>query len=243
VAVTLVGGLEASALPPMTERAVYRAVQEALTNATKHAPGAPVTVTLRTEVDQVVASVVNKAPPATASSDPASGGSGLVSLDERVRLAGGTLGARPVDGGFAVTARLPLSAGAAATPPGGLGASRRELALRRSRVRRSMIDAIWVPAAVVVLVLMALAYDRYTASGSVLDRAVYAQLRIGEPRSAVENRLPTDEAALPRGRPADPPGTDECRVYRTSAWTLERAYRLCFTGDRLSRKHTLSIGE
>jgi signal transduction histidine kinase len=47
----------AHALPPMTDRAIYRVVQEALTNATKHAPGAPVTVTLRRDGAQAQVTV------------------------------------------------------------------------------------------------------------------------------------------------------------------------------------------
>jgi len=98
-------------LPPMADQAIYRVVQEALTNATKHAPGAPVTVTLRREGAQAEVSVVNRAHPALAGPPLGSGGYGLISLGERVRQAGGTLRAQPIVGGFAVTARLPLTAG------------------------------------------------------------------------------------------------------------------------------------
>ncbi|MGH3390859.1 MAG: sensor histidine kinase [Actinomadura sp.] len=158
VAVTLADAVSGSEpLPPMTDRAVYRVVQEALTNATKHAPGAAVTVTLRREGAEAVVTVANAAPPA--GPRPRSGGYGLVGLDERVRLAGGTLRAQPVDGGFTVTARLPLTTGAATTPAAGAGASRRELALARRKVRRSMIDAIWVPVVVAVVLLLIFGFN------------------------------------------------------------------------------------
>ncbi|WP_344594128.1 sensor histidine kinase [Actinomadura vinacea] len=112
-------------LPETTEMvtlAAHRVVQEALTNAAKHAPGAPVTVRLaRTggDPDTIVVSVTNQAPPAgppllpTGAPGAANGGHGLAGLAERVRLAGGTLHTGPTpDGGFEVTARLP------AAPPG-----------------------------------------------------------------------------------------------------------------------------
>ncbi|PRY42536.1 sensor histidine kinase [Umezawaea tangerina] len=94
--VRLVGDRSAS-------RTAYRVVQESLTNAAKHAPGAPVEVRLRHTPTDLVVSVVN-APP--------TGGHGLVGLAERLRLAGGTLDAatRP-DGGFAVVATMRKDAG------------------------------------------------------------------------------------------------------------------------------------
>ena len=85
-------------------RTAYRVVQESLTNAAKHAPGAPVEVRVRRTRAGLVVSVVN-APPS--SPGTGSGGHGLVGLAERVRLAGGTLEAAPrPDGGFAVVATM-----------------------------------------------------------------------------------------------------------------------------------------
>ncbi|MFG1961529.1 sensor histidine kinase [Nonomuraea sp. NPDC049028] len=240
MAVTLHGELEP--LPPMADRAVYRVVQEALTNATKHAPGAAVTVRLGTDhaSGEAEVTVVNAAPPAgplpaVLPGEP-SGGFGLVSLDERVRLAGGRLRARPADGGFAVTARLPLTAGVAATPPD----SQRELALARRKVRRRMIDAIWLPiAAAAALMLVTSGYDLYTARRSVLDAGVYAELRVGQSLASLGSRLPAyqvNDRGRPRGAPADPQGADECRFYRIRANSPSPTYRLCFTGGRLSHK-------
>jgi signal transduction histidine kinase len=154
LAVTMEGMLDP--LPPMADRAAYRVVQEALTNAAKHARGAAVTVRLAVDAstDEAVIGVVNGPPPSRTAPnlptvDAASGGHGLVSLDERVRLVGGRLRAGPVGVGFAVSARLPLSARTAVTAPD----SRRELAVARRNVRRSVLDAIWVPAVAAALLL------------------------------------------------------------------------------------------
>jgi signal transduction histidine kinase len=248
--VTLVDELSrpgSTPLAPMTDRAVYRVVQEALTNATKHAPGARVTVTLHPDGTDAVVKVVNEPPPAATPSRPEpDGGHGLVGLHERVRLAGGTLHTRPLDGGFAVTARIPQTAAAATSPPPSAGTSRRELALARRRVRRTIIDAIWVPVAAAVVLLLTFVFDPDTRSHSTLNRQVYQQLRVGDPRPSVEQHLPArqvDGAWRPDGTPADPPHTDECRFYRTVPDLRTPAYRLCFTGGQLSHKDTVYLAD
>lgn len=93
----------------LADRAAYRVVQEALTNATKHAPGAEITVRVTHRAAESVVWVFNKLPGRSAyAPTPAAGsGSGLIGLDERVRLAGGTLRTGPASGGFEVLARLP----------------------------------------------------------------------------------------------------------------------------------------
>ena len=101
-------------VPVMTERAIHRVVQEAITNAAKHAPGAAVEVSVVREEDSVTATVYN-ARPTGSSPGLASGRAGLVGLDERVRLAGGTLSHGPsADGGFMVVARMPVTRTSAA---------------------------------------------------------------------------------------------------------------------------------
>ncbi|CAN3984833.1 Two-component system sensor histidine kinase [Kitasatospora purpeofusca] len=95
--------------------AAYRVVQEALTNAHKHAPGAPITVALRYEPDALVVEVVNPAAPEpvgvrAGGAAPAvvSGGQGLTGLRERARLVGGMVHAGPTAGaGFRLAAVLP----------------------------------------------------------------------------------------------------------------------------------------
>jgi signal transduction histidine kinase len=95
---------------PAVSRAAYRIVQEALTNGGKHAPGAPVTVTIERPDGGVVVRVVN-GPARRPAEAPPGGGFGLVGLRERVRTLGGRLRAEPrLDGGFLVEAVLPADA-------------------------------------------------------------------------------------------------------------------------------------
>ncbi|CAL9583928.1 sensor histidine kinase [Streptomyces sp. enrichment culture] len=110
---------EARPLAPAADHAVYRIVQEGLTNAHKHAPGAPITVELRYEPDSLVVEVANApVPDGTPPAPPAiSGGQGLAGLGERARLVGGMVHSGPSpDGGFRLAGVLPYGEGA---PPSG----------------------------------------------------------------------------------------------------------------------------
>jgi signal transduction histidine kinase len=89
--------------------AAYRIVQEALANATRHAPGAPVAVDARVRGSDLVVSVTNGPPTTTATPRPGAG-LGQIGMRERAELLGGTLDAGPRDdGGYRVTAALPLA--------------------------------------------------------------------------------------------------------------------------------------
>jgi signal transduction histidine kinase len=87
---------------------VFRVVQEALTNAVKHAPGSSVAVAVRANGHAVVVTVTNS--PGIREPDmPAGAGHGLVGMQQRTALYGGTLSAEPTrEGGFSVTATFPL---------------------------------------------------------------------------------------------------------------------------------------
>jgi signal transduction histidine kinase len=92
---------------PVVGRAAYRIVQEALTNAGKHAPGAAVRVCVEQREGELVVRVLNGPSSAPAGGAPG-GGYGLVGLAERVRILGGRLTTGPrLDGGFEVEAVLP----------------------------------------------------------------------------------------------------------------------------------------
>lgn len=89
------------------ERAAYRVVQEALTNAGKHAPGAPVRVSLvADELGALVVTVGNGEPSSPPTTVPGSG-YGLLGMRERVTQAGGHLETGQVENGFVVRAQFP----------------------------------------------------------------------------------------------------------------------------------------
>jgi signal transduction histidine kinase len=118
VGVEFVAGDGAGVVPPPVGVCAYRIVQESLSNASRHAPGAPVTVTVSHDDDSVQLCVQNGPPEPPAGRPSANGqaaanrgaGHGLAGMRERVALLGGTLSAGPSpDGGFTVSAILPMA--------------------------------------------------------------------------------------------------------------------------------------
>ena len=89
-------------LPATTGLAVYRVLQEALTNAIKHAPGSLTAVRIEVAADDVRLEVDTSGPPGTGS------GLGLLSMRERAESLGGTCAAGPGGRGWLVTASFPL---------------------------------------------------------------------------------------------------------------------------------------
>ncbi|MCC6830423.1 MAG: histidine kinase [Thermoleophilia bacterium] len=99
----------AGAVPEALGRTAYRIVQEGLTNAGKHAPGAEVRVRLDGDPDRGLDVTVSNPLGFGASGTPGAG-LGLVGLAERAQLSGGTLETRRVDGTFALHGWLPWPA-------------------------------------------------------------------------------------------------------------------------------------
>jgi signal transduction histidine kinase len=93
-------------LPPGIDLSAYRIVQEALTNALRHSGTSRAQVIVTYGADRLELQVLDDGPGATNTSGS---GHGLIGIRERVTVYGGELqaGARP-DGGYALTARLPL---------------------------------------------------------------------------------------------------------------------------------------
>ncbi len=94
--------------PAPVQRAVYRAVQEGLTNIAKHAPGATATLALRIDSRQVSVILVNTKPTRAPEQLPSSQ-HGLLGLRERAELLGGSLCAEETAGGYRLSMTLPIS--------------------------------------------------------------------------------------------------------------------------------------
>jgi signal transduction histidine kinase len=93
-------------LPPGVDLAAYRIVQEALTNARRHAPGANVDVELSYRADSLGLRIRDYGPGVP--DDTIVEGHGLMGMRERAALAGGSFAAGPADGaGFEVFVTLP----------------------------------------------------------------------------------------------------------------------------------------
>jgi signal transduction histidine kinase len=258
LAVTLVqeGGTE---LTPMVDRAVHRIVQESLTNATKHAPGAEITVTISHSNDQAIdppsdhpAGDVVVCVSDTGATRPVpeavpSTGRGLAGLTERVRLVGGTLTAQPrPNGGFEVLARLPRTGGRPEPehePPAGSATADERDNVRR-KARRGLITAVAAPLALGAVVgVVALGYYLIAGYSSILKPAEYDTLRLGQSVEEVERLLPAMQMVdPPSGRLAEPDGW-ACRYYRPDGpFAITYAYRLCFENGLLVGKDVVQTG-
>lgn len=90
------------------DRTAYRVVEEGVTNATRHAPASPVTVTLEEEADTLLITVAN--PLGGTAGSGGSGGSGLTGLRERVEGLGGYASLLRGDGDARLVVLLPTSA-------------------------------------------------------------------------------------------------------------------------------------
>jgi signal transduction histidine kinase len=98
-------------LPRSLDQSAYRIIQEALTNALRHAGGTVAHVAVRFRTDRLELEVANDGRNNQRPRDHTGGGRGLIGIRERVALFGGELEAGPrAGGGFVVRCRFPLTA-------------------------------------------------------------------------------------------------------------------------------------
>ncbi len=102
-------------MPQINDLGAYRIIQESLTNAAKHAPGAPVRVNLRWQQSALDITITNDPPPTTSYDHqhphrPPGTGHGLIGMRERALTAGGTFEAGALlNGGYRVHAIIPTT--------------------------------------------------------------------------------------------------------------------------------------
>lgn len=224
-------------MAPVVQRAMVRLVREGLTNAAKHAPGAEVRVRVRQGPETVEVSVIDDGASVT-QAPPASGGRGLVGLQERVRLLGGQVTAVAAGTGFRLHASLPvggrlLLSGDDEEPPRPEDAALGHLELPRMRASRSLVSVLVAPLVILVVTAVALAgYFTFVTVASVLTPGEFEEIHVGQPQSQAEEILPPTEMGEP---PVDrlpmpsAPGA-ECRYYEgeVSFFDREDVYRICF---------------
>ncbi|MEV6715748.1 histidine kinase [Lentzea sp. NPDC051208] len=208
-----------------TRRAVHRVVREALTNVAKHAPSARTRVQVAVQGGRARIQVVNGPSPAT----PGKGTRrGLIGLEERVGLLGGSFSAGPpVEGGFRVAADVPLNPPAQAD----LTAAEVEevpppLAAEVLTVPRvlgggclGLLTLLPVAGALIMLLLFAL------LNPTQMNAPYFDSLRVGV----------TSEADVFEEFGIGQLGVDGCSRFRTSH-NPELSYKLCFRDGKLSSK-------
>ncbi|WP_323379402.1 sensor histidine kinase [Streptomyces durbertensis] len=180
-------------LAPAADQAAYRIVQEGLTNAHKHAPGAAVEVALRYEPDVVLVEVVTGPPPpegpAAAGALSVSGGRGLTGLAERARSAGGMLHHGPYgDGGFRLTGVLPYEGDPAPDPR---LAAADDLHKAVNGRWRGCLPVVLVAGLLTVSLLIAGLLWLFTEiNNGLVTREQYHSVQVGQPEDEVRERLP-----------------------------------------------------
>ncbi|MEU9876565.1 sensor histidine kinase [Streptomyces phaeochromogenes] len=279
-------------LAPAAGHTAYRIAQEGLTNAHKHAPGAPITLALRYEPDSLVVEVANGPAPAAAPDAPAviSGGQGLRGLQERARLIGGMVHTGPTaDGGFRIAGMLPYGTGASASlgtgadtgggepqprhphntttsvgpyndfvgQPGGGTADNSGAVINRSDPqgefaatmsrKKNVAIGCAVTAVVIVVGIVALGIWGVTALMKEMNKAtipprVYESAKVGDPESAVQDKLPDEDSVLTSAwadqGPKKPKGAD-CRHFASDdPDDTTTVFRFCFRDGKLVEKQT-----
>lgn len=229
VAVGLRRSGEVRPLAPAADHAAYRVVQEGLTNAHKHAPGASITVGLRYEEDSVVVEVTNRPAAEPVPGSVANGGQGLTGLEERARLVGGMVHAgRTADGGFRLAGVLPYTSPARAqatfvAAPNDFRAQNcaesfgeidpvidgnglpKELAKAMSRNKRGsgVVIGCGVVALVVVLLVAGLIVGGVflfrEADEAMIEPERYDAVTVGQSEAEVRRQLPAGESFLTSG--------------------------------------------
>ena len=232
-------------LSPMVDRAVHRVVQESLTNASKHAPGAEVTVTVSHIGEEVVVKVVDTGATRPVSAEVPSTGRGLTGLTERVRLVGGTLNAksRPT-AGFEVVARIPRMGGPAEPDVPVESATADERATVRRKARRGLITVVAAPVVLGAVVgVVALGYYLIAGYNSILRPNEYDALELGQNLAEVERVLPSMQMVDPPNERLPEPEDWNCRFYRPDVpFSITYAYRLCFHQGVLVAKDIVQTG-
>lgn len=250
--VTLIRRGDPAGLSHMTDRAVYRIVQEALTNANKHAHGAAVSVELTHTPDQVRVRVVNSAPPPGPVPEQGGGRRGLIGLGERARLVGGVLRAGEHEGGWLLEARLPARGEHTEVRDGDLPGPRTEQSRTtryyhqaRRRVRWGLLALIGIPGAgVAVLAAIVVGTLLVEEARSTRLAERFAELRIGESEAEVRRRLPEAEPESLPGVHGPLPEGWECVHYWSRANPINqehRVYRVCFEDGVLVAKEETTL--
>jgi hypothetical protein len=216
----------------LAERLLHRVAREALTNAARHAPGAPVVVAVTDRAEGTSVTLTN-GPSTQDSSGPCGGGTGLLGLRTAVTAVGGTFEAGPYEEGFRVRAYVPEQQ-TTAKP------SRPDPALFTHARRRVAVGLGTAAGTGFVLVGAAFGWYVYAETHSVLEPAAYAKLRLGAPAAEVERVLPGRDVNDPphERAPRPAPAGADCRYYRASGELFVSVdhFRLCFDAGRLVAK-------
>jgi signal transduction histidine kinase len=225
--VEVIGSVALDQLGHYRRATVGRVVKEALTNAAKHAPREPVTITLDEEDGQVRLTMDNPLP-SRAVERVGGAGSGLAALSDHLQAVGGTLNVTASDDRFRLDVVIPIQVHSDGTVDDMDEVEREQDPLASARLKGRLILAGVGVAAVAMLGLVE-AFSRFEIRRSLLPESDFARIQVGDTYEQAEHYLP-DHELLPR--PQSSAGTD-CHDYAvTSDWLSDASgdvHRICFT--------------
>jgi hypothetical protein len=245
VRLTWTGADLVDAAPPIRQ-AVHRVVREGLTNVCRHAAGAAAMVVVRRDDERVLIEVVDDGGRERAGSSGT--GSGLVGVQERVRLLGGTFAAGPVPGGgFLLRAGLTLTITAPSAPAA-------EAAEQEQRPERPAPSDRWTTAGRAVLA----AFGSIAATALVMvtfnsvpcedtgPQKSFDTIALGAPVAEVQaftggNDVVARQAA--RGLEPKRPANATCWYSYHQTGSVITFERYCFRQDRLVDKVQFHLDE
>ena len=223
--------------------AAARALQEALTNAAKHAPGETVHIVGRRQGDRIVLVVRNANPE---SADVGSSTQhGLVALRHRMGVLGGSVVIEQ-DREFVLTVIVPIDAAPRSREPSH-GPSREDIVMKEltstgRRTRRATKLAWAVPAGLSGAALaMVLGYFTFATVAPVISPQDYARVQVGMSVADAERHLPPVQMLdAPRTVLPEPAGAS-CRYYEAtvSFFARDDVYRICFVDGTVRSKDVI----
>ncbi|MFE7333551.1 sensor histidine kinase [Streptomyces griseus] len=255
-------------LAPAADHEAYRIVQEGLTNAHKHAPGAPIRLALRYEPDSLVVEVTNGPVPGGAPEVPPeiSGGQGLKGLRERVGRVGGMVHTGPTeDGGFRVAGMLPYGA-TSVVPARDVRGQRRPgavvdggtvingadpqrkfttiMSTRKNVAIGCAVTAVVLVAGVIGLGIWGVGVLTEEVKKADISPSVYEEAKVGDAEADIRARLPEEDSWLTSDLADQGPKLPEGATCRHFTSKDDRGvdaltvFRFCFQDGKLVSKET-----
>lgn len=223
-----VTGIVPADLPVAIERTAYRIVREGLTNAVRHAPGEPITITITTDGGRLGIQVTNT----TVRRRSSTTGSGIGCLRRRVTLLEGELTAS-VDGNrHVLMTRLPMTVKSV----GDVRPTRTASPSARSPLRATLIPGG-------IAGVLVLGFYAWATHGAALEEDVFAGIAPGNPEAVTRQHLPSRQSPVRLASGGPYAGDWTCAYYTDGNFPLGMAaFEICFHDDKVVRVNDLRRG-
>ena len=241
--ITVQGLPEPGRLQDFGGEQVTMVLQEAITNASRHAPGAAIDISATNTGAELRLRIENALGETPA--DAQTAGTGLSTLGSELRAHGGELAAEKTDNAFVLSAVLPARRREQSAHDDRAVETTRDVnesSIGRTKLNQRLILAS--TAAIVVFGLAAVeALTVVQNHRALLSAGAFSSISVGDARAETERILPGDE--LPASRGENRP--DDCHDYAVTANTFDDAagdvYRICFAQDEVSSTEHIAGGQ